>query len=467
MEHGTIVATVGGEVVDDLSKIPGGSKVELQARADRGWHFDYWVIDGEKLNDETKAKTDGVYTFEALEKGHSVQAVFAQSKSYKANASADADGTTVTYTLYDIYGDVVETKDMPANGITIYENEKILFSVAEPDGFMVEKWMLNDADYTSNEFDPDAEHVAIGPILADKNLTVKVILATTEHYKVSYPSNVVNGKLTAAADKDITELVPKGTKITFTATPNDKKMIEKWTVIKGSTTTDVKADDVDFVDPIYIHTLNGDSEINVIFTDLVQYDAKISGSNGSGKFTYTTPIQPSDNGAIDTKNTKVRKNGTVKLTLTPIENCVGTAEEIKTELQKTYTFTMPESDVTVTATFAAKPSSGGGIGGGGGAGGGGAVAPAPSDNGSSAITAPDGTKVPATVTVKDGTAAVSADSSKLTAVSGKDSLTLDLSADSTVRTVSLTGDVVTALASAKNGVSITLPNGTVRSTARR
>ena len=44
---------------------------------------------------------------------------------------------------------------------------------------------------------------------------------------------------------------------------------------------------------------------------------------------------------------------------------------------------------------------------------------------------------------------------------GKDSLTLDLSADSTVRTVSLTGDVVAALAGAKNGAALTLPNGTV------
>ena len=246
---------------------------------------------------------------------------------------------------------------------------------------------------------------------------------------------------------------------------------------------------------------------------------------------YTTPIQPNDTGAVNSASAQVRKNGTVKLTLTPSTNCVGTAEEIKSELQKaapnavvsvtekdgsfeavirnvtealavntdnlfhktyaitankaengsvsasaarakagdtvtltaapasgyqlktltltpetaldktvsastlTYTFTMPANDVAVTAAFAVKPSSGGG-----GAGGG-AVAPAPTDSGSSSITAPDGTKVPATVEVKNGTAAVSADSSKLTAVSGKDSLTLDLSADSTVRTVSLTGDV--------------------------
>lgn len=70
-------------------------------------------------------------------------------------------------------------------------------------------------------------------------------------------------------------------------------------------------------------------------------------------------------------------------------------------------------------------------------------------------------KVPATVEVKNGTAAVSADSSKLTAVSGKDSLTLDLSADSTVRTVSLTGDVVAALAGARTAQRLPCRIGTV------
>ena len=93
------------------------------------------------------------------------------------------------------------------------------------------------------------------------------------------------------------------------------------------------------------------------------------------------------------------------LTLTP-ETALDKAVSAST---LTYTFTMPANDVAVTAAFAVKPSSGGGAGGGGSAGG--TVAPAPTDNGSSSITAPDGTKVPATVEVKNGTAAVSADSS--------------------------------------------------------
>ena len=50
---------------------------------------------------------------------------------------------------------------------------------------------------------------------------------------------------------------------------------------------------------------------------------------------------------------------------------------------------------------------------------------------------------------------------------GKDSLTLDLSADSTVRTVSLTGDVVAALAGAKNGQRLPCRTARLHSTVRR
>ena len=61
-------------------------------------------------------------------------------------------------------------------------------------------------------------------------------------------------------------------------------------------------------------------------------------------FTYITPIQPTDTGAVNSTSAQVRKNGTVKLTLTPSTNCVGTAEEIKSELQKA----APNAVVSVT-----------------------------------------------------------------------------------------------------------------------
>ena len=550
MEHGTIIATVDGKAVDDLSKIPGGSKVELQARADRGWHFKNWVVNGT----DATAKPNGTYTISELAGDLSISAEFAQSDSYTAKATAAASNGTVKYTLYDIYGKEVETKAMPAEGVTIYKDEEITFHAAPKTGYQVEQWEVNGKKTAGNsKTNPE------GKIRADKNITATVYFKVTASYQLTFGTADKNGHLTAKIDN--TAVVsqtkqPNGSEITFTTNPNTGKMVEKWTVTQGDITVEendaaVQVDGVNLVDPIYIHTLDANQTIRVHFTDLVQYDAKISGTNGTGKFTYTTPIQPNDTGAVNSASAQVRKNGTVKLTLAPSANCVGTAEEIKSELQKaapsavvsvtenngsfeavirnvtealtvntdnlfhktyaitaskaengsvsasaarakagdtvtltaapasgyqlktltltpetaldktvsastlTYTFTMPANDVTVTAAFAVKPSSGGG-----GAGGG-AVAPAPTDSGSSSITAPDGTKVPATVEVKNGTAAVSADSSKLTAVSGKDSLTLDLSADSTVRTVSLTGDVVAALAGAKNGAALTLPNGTV------
>ena len=558
MEHGTIIATVDGEAGNDLSKIPGGSKVELQARADRGWHFKNWVVN-DTAQDEAAAKTNGTYTISELAGDLSIHAEFAQSASYTAKATAAAGNGTVKYTLYDIYGEEVETKAMPTDGVTIYKDEEITFHAAPKTGYQVEQWEVNGKKTAGNsKTNPE------GKIRADKNITATVYFKVTASYQLTFGTAGENGHLTAKIDDTAVNSQtkqPNGSEITFTTNPNTGKMVEKWTVTQGSISTKendaaVQVDGVNLVDPIYIHTLDDNQTIRVHFTDLVQYDAKISGTNGTGKFTYTTPIQPNDTGAVNSASAQVRKNGTVKLTLTPSANCVGTAEEIKSELQKaapnavvsvtekdgsfeavirnvtealaintdnlfhktyaitagkaengsvsasaarakagdkvtltaapasgyqlktltltpetaldktvsasilTYTFTMPANDVAVTAAFAVKPSSGGSAGGGGGAGGG-AVAPAPTDSGSSSITAPDGTKVPATVEVKNGTAAVSADSSKLTAVSGKDSLTLDLSADSTVRTVSLTGDVVAALAGAKNGAALTLPNGTV------
>lgn len=559
MAHGTIIATVDGEAVDDLSKIPGGSKVELQARADRGWHFKNWVVNG-TAQDEAATKINGTYTISELAGNLSIHAEFAQSASYTAKATAAAGNGTVKYTLYDIYGKEVETKAMPTDGVTIYKDEEITFHAAPKTGYQVEQWEVNGKKTAGNsKTNPE------GKIRADKNITATVYFKVTASYQLTFGTADENGHLTAKIDDTAINSQtkqPNGSVITFTTNPNTGKMVEKWTVTQGDITAAendaaVQVDGVNLVDPIYIHTLDDNQTIRVHFTDLVQYDAKISGANGTGKFTYTTPIQPNDTGAVNSASARIRKNGTVKLTLTPSANCVGTAEEIKSELQKaapnavvsvtekdcsfeavirnvtealavntdnlfhktyaitagkaengsvsasvarakagdkvtltaapasgyqlktltltpetaldktvsastlTYTFTMPANDVTVTATFAVKPSSGGGAGGGGGGAGGGAVAPAPTDSGSSSITAPDGTKVPATVEVKNGTAAVSADSSKLTAVSGKESLTLDLSADSTVRTVSLTGDVVAALAGAKNGAALTLPNGTV------
>ncbi|GAB6114313.1 S-layer family protein [Agathobaculum butyriciproducens] len=554
MEHGTIIATVDGEAVDDLSKIPGGSKVELQARADRGYHFDHWIV-----NDTVQKETNGIYTISELADDLSISAEFAESAPYTAKATAAAGNGTVAYTLYDIYGDEVETKTMSTEGVTIYQDEEITFTAQPKSGYQVEQWKV-DGKLTSGNSLTNPE----GKIRAAKNIEVTVYFKVSAKYFPYFGTAAADGSLTAAIDgSTITsgENQPNGSVIAFTAVPNTGKMVEKWTVTKGDlaaaeSKTPVQADGANLVDPIYTHTLSGNQTIRVHFTDLVQYDAKISGTNGTGKFTYTTPIQPNDTGAVNSASAQVRTNGTLKLTLTPSTNCVGTAEEIKSELEKaapnavvsvtenngsfeavirnvtealtvntdnlfhktyaitagkaengsvsasaarakagdkvtltaapasgyqlktltltpetaldktvsastlTYTFTMPANDVAVTAAFAVKPSSGGGAGGSGGAGGG-AVAPAPTDSGSSSITSPDGTKVPATVEVKNGIAAVSADSSKLTAVSGKDSLTLDLSADSTVRTVSLTGDVVAALAGAKNGAALTLPNGTV------
>ena len=346
MEHGTIIATVDGEAVDNLSKIPGGSKVELQARADRGWHFKNWVVN-DTAQDEAAAKTNGTYTISELAGNLSIHAEFAQSASYTAKATAAAGNGTVKYTLYDIYGEEVETKAMPAGGVTIYKDEEITFHAAPKTGYQVEQWEVNGKKTAGNsKTNPE------GKIRADKNITATVYFKVTASYPLTFGTADENGHLTAKIDDTAINSQtkqPNGSVITFTAAPNTQKMVEKWTVTQGDITAAendaaVQVNGVNLVDPIYIHTLDDNQTIRVHFTNLVQYDAKISGTNGTGKFTYTTPIQPNDTGAVNSASAQVRKNGTVKLTLAPSANCVGTAKEIKSELQKA----APNAVVSVT-----------------------------------------------------------------------------------------------------------------------
>ena len=120
--------------MDDLSKIPGGSKVELQARAERGYHFDHWIVNG-----TVQKETNGTYTISELAGDLSISAAFTPSASYTAKATAAAGNGTVKYTLYDIYGKEVETKAMPAEGVTIYKDEEITFHAVPKTGYQVDR----------------------------------------------------------------------------------------------------------------------------------------------------------------------------------------------------------------------------------------------------------------------------------------------------------------------------------------
>ena len=556
-EHGTVSVLVDGSAPEDAEKIPGNSKVEIKAHANRGWRFVKWV-DGDGNDISVKENsTAGVYTIDELDNALTIKAVFEKNDKYTATANVSpANRGKMQYTLYDIYGDEVETKDVPENGVDIYKGEQILFTVVPNKGSSVEKWFENGTSY------PKAygKNNPSGKLTAEGNITATAQLQSAAQYQVYYDTN----NITAAADNQSFETgksLDNQSELTFTASVPDDQMVDYWTITSGDFTQTendaaVTKDGVAFVDPVFPYTLDGNKSFRVHFAERSTKTVSIkSNEAGSGAVTYTTPIQPNTPGSL----TEVRTNGTVKMTLTPTApTYVGTADEVKSRLEKllngkvsvvevtanetntsfdvilrrvtdaieidpsalfdktytataaaaengtvtaptarfkagetvtltvkpdngyqlktltltpadaklnetvskntlTYTFTMPASDVTAAATFEKQPSSSsGGAGGGGGAGG--AVTPSKDAN---TITASDGTKYTVSVTVKDGTASVTADSSKLTGASGKDSLSLTLTGDKTVHTVTFTGSMVSAMAGAKNGAELILPTGTI------
>ena len=567
-KNGTVSVLADGQTRENKTQIEGGSEVQIKAHANRGWHFDHWEVDGKPVTGEN-AHSD-VYTVKELDGNLTIKAVFAQSKSYTATANVvAANRGEMQYTLYDIYGEEVPTdsKVMPEGGVTIYENEQISFRVVPKTGFSVEKWFVNGMGYTQHSnTNPGGKLTATDKLTVNGKITATVHLQTAASYYTYYAvsSKTPNGALTATADGTAFSsgsLLSNGSALVFTATPSNGKMVEKWTVTNGD--LNAKEDETAVsIEPVFPHTLDGNTSVRVYFTDYAANTVSVTnGTAGTGKLTYTTPIQPNEDGKLaDTPTSApVRTNGTVKLTLTPGTNYVGTANEVQSNLQALagddsavtvtendgafeveirnvtkeitidpadlfhatyevklgtfangtvtasaarakagdtvtltvapagnyqlstltltpetklneavststlkYTFTMPANDVSVAAVFTEKPKqpSGGGTGGGsiggGGAGGGGGAAPAPS--GSTSIVAADGTKITADVKISSGTASVTADSTKLR---GKDSFTLDLTADKTVHTVSLSGSTVSAMADAKNGTELILPTGSI------
>ncbi|MCI5625524.1 MAG: hypothetical protein MR327_06525 [Clostridiales bacterium] len=140
--HGSVSVLVGGQPAqgDALSAVEGGSVITFIAKAERGYHFDRWTV-----NETNATESGGTLTVGALGQNMAVTANFAASKGYTATGIVSHDSRgTMLYTLYDIYGNVVdEAESEMSDPLTLYEGESILFKVKTNSGYMVEQWDCN------------------------------------------------------------------------------------------------------------------------------------------------------------------------------------------------------------------------------------------------------------------------------------------------------------------------------------
>ena len=323
--HGSVTVLVDGQPAqgDALSAVEGGSVITFIAKAERGYHFGHWTV-----NEADDTESGDTLTVGALGQNMAVTANFEASDKYTATGIVSHDSRgTMLYTLYDIYGNVVdEAESEMSDPLTLYEGESILFKVKTNSGYMVEQWDCNgSATVSTAKTYPGGKLTADSTTAPDGTITVTAYLVASSLYEVGYAA-YDNGTLTAKADGEpfkSMDLVSGGSDLTFTAVPADGYMVDYWTVTHGKlgdpeTTDHYQADDLDVVDPVLtLEGLRDHTTIRVHFKEKQTRSVTLNADTGAAAITYVTPLTANDDGVRSSYSEEVRAGGTVKMTLTP------------------------------------------------------------------------------------------------------------------------------------------------------
>jgi len=318
-ENGAVTAKIDGADVQDSAYIDvgGGAKAVFTAKAERGYVFDHWLV-----NSEISTESSNTLIIGAVGANQDVVAVFAANTEYTASAIAmPALRGKISYTLYDIYGELVgdEQTEMPIGGIAVYKGESIKFNVTLAGGSMIEQWTGIDASGPINSKEYMVRDIS-------KDINIAVILKASSNYRVFYEAaDAIGNNLYATADAvpfGSNTLLGGGSELVFTAEPGAGKMVSHWTIATGDTTTTEKttimADGVQFVDPIYkLDHLMGNITVRAHFTSLVEHTVSLPQTETMGvtEIIYRTPIEAADNGETSaTSSEDVRSGGTLVMT---------------------------------------------------------------------------------------------------------------------------------------------------------
>ncbi len=335
---GKVVITVDGTEVASGNDVDGGSKVVFRAIADRGYVFDHWEI-----GDDT-SKTADEYVIDEIGAATTVKAVFKENtkNTLTGVVSPESRGKLV-YTLYDIYGNVLEEKQEYTGALEMYKGESVDISVAPASGSMVEQWVINEGA-GEKKFVSSSKNYPDGKItMKDSDIDIQAIMVSSTSYTLFFnAADADGGTMTATSDGTAIhtgETIPGGADVVFTAEPANGKMVAYWTITKGAAgvvateanTVTVKDDDGDImVDPVYhVDGYKGNQTVRVYFKDVETKAINVTGGNAAVEFTYATPIKKDEATKPTGNPVEARTGGTVKLTLTPNTNYATSRSDVE------------------------------------------------------------------------------------------------------------------------------------------
>lgn len=223
-------SAAGGTVMADgytgtSADIRGGTEVSFTAEPAYGYELTGWTVNGEPQNGES----DETFTW-TVPNG---QAADPAVSSYQIEALfelVDAD-YTLTYTVAGS-GGTISVPGGENGSVTVSHGGSITFTAAPDQYYHVNEWMV-DGEPVTEGVSADRTTLTLTNVTAAH--TIAVSFTGAVRYDVNYAVEGSGGTVSATANgesiaSDTTVQVLGGSKLVFTAVPEEKHMVSKWTV---------------------------------------------------------------------------------------------------------------------------------------------------------------------------------------------------------------------------------------------
>lgn len=321
-DHASITANK-----QNLSAVTGGEEVTFTAAPEDGYILIGWTVNGTTTN--TRALTHKVEVNEVT----TVTAVIVPSHyaiTYQADNSAN--GT-------------VSVEGHTENPVSVAYGENITFKAEPKNYYHVAGWKVDDTvqPNSANKDTFTLENVT-------KTQTVTAVFGEAVRYTVSYQVEGDNGRLSAKAGEADLTLQPNqttpvlgGTKLVFTATPNNGYMVKEWKI-------DGNRVEGNLSNKLEIGSLEKNTTVTVLFEQLKLHTIPANGTVYEIKEVTRTPSDYGD-------DTHVRDRGTVSFKVVPTKASMGLQglpENAKVVYNSDGSYTVTVTNVTSDISFQMK-----------------------------------------------------------------------------------------------------------------
>ena len=274
--------------------LAGASAIRLSAKADYGYVFDCWMVDGQRVDG-----TAAVYTIPALSADTVVEARFRTNTVRTVSGSFNELEGAVRYQVLDPDGTEQDAGPYTSGeAIQAYQGDTVILTAEPKENFMVDKWTVNGST-------EDGNHQKTRRFQElSEDIRFQIDFAAQSYYTVSYRVEGGNGSiLDATTDakpfkSGVTNNVGGGATVVITSAPNPDYMVERWTlngetILKEGTQAPFRGD---------VLTLDGLTsqtpavEITVSFTRLQTYAVTTGGKHAGWQLVNAAEVRTDSDG---------------------------------------------------------------------------------------------------------------------------------------------------------------------------